>query len=398
MVMQPTLKREDVSLEQRDFVASSRGPNGDGFQLYPPDFDLGNRGLKHSGVFSASIPPEIVESQESSTPVRGALVVSTSQGETKAEMLIQLTPLEGGGMASRFFDEGGVLEFNFLFRPDNQVIRNISAHYSQKPLNAALEGATFFDSLTCAQGVLYFEIYEPKFHRFPIDELPLPIPEAFVDRHRDRLRVLDALHEVWRETGVEIRYPEDTEDNDDTGLSNLNHVLKAIRSGWAPEWVSSFNTPMARSEVQTILEELRRNGEVLRAFGFEVPNESYRIFDKHVDLGPSRRYLASARLTTTIEEIESWSSREPATTDSDFLDLTWEPTDHLPAHVFYFEWPRTSAESVRHALKEFENVYGYSSNRFRQAWEAGEAWTQDIEDGKEWFSLVQALDELTQED
>lgn len=393
MVMQSTLKREDVSLEQRDFIASPRTTNGDGFRLYPPDFDLGNGAQGRSGI-SASIPPEIVELQEAATPVRGALVVSTSEGETRVEMLIQSVPLEGGGMASRFFDEGEVLEFNFLMMPDNQGTINISTHYLQKPLDVALEGALFFDSLTHAPGTLYFEIYEPEFHRFPVAELPLPIPEAFVDQHRDRARLLEALHEVWRETGVEIRYPADTED--DIGLSNLNHVLKAIRSGWVPEWVSSFNTPMAKAEVQTILEELRRNGEVLRAFGFEVPNESYRVFDKQVDLGPSRRYLASARLVTTLEEIESWFSREPATTDH--FDLTWEPTDDLPIHVFYFKWPRTSDDSVKRALKDFENVYGYSSDRFRRAWEAGEAWAQEIEDGKEWFSLIQALDELTQED
>lgn len=392
MVMQSTLKREHVSLEQRDFVASPRTSNGDRFRLYPPDFELGNRGQGSSDL-STSIPPEVAALQESTTPVRGALVVSTGEGEARSEMLIQSVPLERGGMASRFFDESGVLEFNFLVLMGDQGTINISTHYSQKPLDVALKGALFFDSLTSTPGMLYFEIYEPEFHRFPVAELPLPIPEAFVDQHRDRLRLLEALHEVWRETGVEIRYPEGTDD--DAGLSNLNHVLKAIRSGWVPEWVSSFNTSMANSEVQTILEELRRNGEVFRAFGFEVPNESYRIFDKHVDLGPSRRYLASARLATTLEEIERWSSYERAATDH--LNLTWEPTDDLPIHVFYLEWPGTSEDSVRRALTEFENVYGHSSDRFRRAWEVGEAWAQELEDGKEWFSLIQALDELTQE-
>lgn len=394
MVMQSTLKKEDVSLEQRDFVASPRTTNGDGFRLYPPDFDLDNRVGERSDV-AASIPPELVELQKSTTSVRGALVVSTGEGETRSEMFIQSVPVEGGGMAFRFFDESGVLEFNFFVMSGVQGTINISTHYSQKPLDVALEGALFFDLLTRNPGMLYFEVYEPEFHRFPVAELPLPIPEAFVNQHRDRLRLLEALHEVWRETGVEIRYPEDTED-DDVGLSNLNHVLKAIRSGWVPEWVSSFNTPMAASEAQIILEESRRNGEVLRAFGFEVPNESYRIFGKQVDLGPSRRYLASARLITSREEMERWFSREPGTTDH--LDLTWEPTDDLPVHVFYFEWPKTSEDSVKRALKDFETVYGQSSDRFRRAWEAGEAWAQEIEDGKEWFSLIQALDELAQED
>jgi hypothetical protein len=332
--------------------------------------------------------------QESATPVRGALVVSTSEGETRAEILIQFAPLEGGGMASRFFDEDGVLEFDFLVMPGNEGTININTHYSQKPLDVALEGALFFDSLTRAPGLLYFEVHEPEFHRFPVAELPLPLPEVFVDRHRDRLRVLEALHEVRRETGVEVRYPSETED--DVGLSNLNHVLKAIRSGWVPEWVSNFTTPMPRSGVQTFLEELRQNGEVLRAFGFDVPNESYRVFDKQIDLGPSRRYLASARLTTPPEEIEGRLSREPATGGS--FDLTWEPTDDLPVHVFYLEWPRTSTESVRRGLKDFEDVYGYGSDRFGLAWEAGETWAREIEDGKEWFALIQALKELTQED
>lgn len=394
MVMQSALKREDVSLEQRDFVASPRTTDGDGFRLYPPDFDLGSGVRERSGV-AASIPPELVELQKSTVPVRGALVVSTGEGETRSEMLIQSVSLEGGGMAARFFDEGGVLEFNFLVLPGDQGTINVTTHYSRKPLDAALRGALFFDSLTRTPGMLYFEIYEPEFHRFPVAELPLPIPETFAVQHGDRLRLLEALHEIWQETGVEIRYPEDTEDSD-VALSNLNHVLKAIRSGWVPEWVSSFKTPMAGPDVRTILEELRRNGEVLRAFGFEVPNESYRIFNKSVDLGPSRRYLASARLATALDEIESWSSREPPS--NEFLDLIWEPTDDLPVHVFYFEWPRTSEGSVRRALKDFENAYEYDSGRFGRAWEAGEAWAKEIEDGKEWFSLIRALDELTRED
>ena len=96
-----------------------------------------------------------------------------------------------------------------------------------------MERALFFDSLTRAPGILYFEIHEPEFLRFPVVELPLPIPESFIDQRRDRVQLLEALHEVWRETGVEIRYPADMED--DAGLSNLNHVLKAMRSGWVPE-------------------------------------------------------------------------------------------------------------------------------------------------------------------
>lgn len=392
MVMQSTLKREELSLEQRDFVASPRATNGDGFRLYPPDFRLGDEGQERPGV-SAYISPEIIELQESAIPVRGALVVSTSEGETRGEMLIQAVPLEGGGMASRFFDEDGVLEFNFLVLPGDQGTININTHYSQKSLDMALEGALFFDSLTRKPGRLYFEVYEPEFHRFPVAELPLPIPEAFVDQHRDRLRLLEALHEIQRETDVEIRYPSETED--DIGLSNLNHVLKAIRSGWVPEWVSSINTPMPVSETQTFLEELRRNGEVLRAFAFDVPNESYRVFDKQIDLGPSRRYLAGARLATTLEEIEGRYSRKSALGDP--IELTWEPTNDFPIHVLYLEWPRTSTESVKRALKDFEDAHGYSSNRFGQAWEAGEAWAREIEDGKEWFSLIQALNELTQE-
>lgn len=390
--MRSALKTEELSLEQRDFVASPRAMNGDGYRLYPPDFTLGEQGEEHPGV-PASIPTEIIALQKSATPVRGALVVSTSEGETRAEMLIQSVTV-GGGMASRFFDENGVLEFNFLVVPGDQGTININTHYSQTPLDISLQGALFFDSLTRKPGLLYFEVYEPEFHRFPVAELPLPIPETLVDQHRDRLRLLEALHEVWRETGVEIKYPSETED--DTRLSNLNHVLKAIRSGWTPEWVSNFHTGMPSSEVRAILKELRQNDEVLRAFGFDVPNESYQVFDKQIELGPSRRYLASARLATSREGIEDWLSHEPATDDT--LELTWEPTDDLPVHVFYLEWPKTSIESVKRFLKDFEDIYGYSSDRFRQAWEAGEAWTQEIEDGKEWFSLVQALDELTQED
>jgi hypothetical protein len=93
-------------------------------------------------------------------------------------------------------------------------------------------------------------------------------PEREIAAHQDRLRFLRALHEIWTETGVEVRYPANT--NDREGLENLNLVLEAIRDGWVAQRVSDFRTGMPVSEVRELHDELRSRGVVLRAFMLEI--------------------------------------------------------------------------------------------------------------------------------
>jgi hypothetical protein len=220
------------------------------------------------------------------------------------------------------------------------------------------------------------------------------MPEPKRQAHRDRLRVLEALHEILLATGVEISYPEDSEDEEDS-LDNLNFVLKAIRGGWVVSSVEGFSTHVAAEEVRLLLEELRRNGEVDRAFLFELPEEAYDVFGKVVNLGPSRRYLAAARLVTTRQEMESWLGTSPA--GGAHLDLSWKPVDDMPLHVFFEDWPKTSLGSVERDIREFEAVYGVGSERFRQGRERGEAWIEEIEDANRWFALLQAREEFASE-
>lgn len=160
-------------------------------------------------------------------------------------------------------------------------------------------------------------------------------------------------------------------------------------------WVAGFNTHIPAPGVRALLNELRDKGEVLRAFGLDLPDERYMVFGKEVALGPSRRYIAAARLMTTQKELEDWLEAEPESTST--LELKWEPLDDTPMHVFFDEWPSSSVDSINRELQEFEAIYGFSSEDFEQAWRERESWTRNVPDGKRWFSLIQAREELAQE-
>ncbi len=172
-------------------------------------------------------------------------------------------------------------------------------------------------------------------------------------------------------------------------------MLAAIRGGWVVQQVASFSAHLPTTEVRALLDELRAKGEILRAFAFDLPDEMYEVFSKEVSLGPSRRYLAAARLVATEEELEAWLSKE--SDGSGALELRWEPVDGAPMRVFFDEWPRPSIRSISREIREFEVVYGVSSERFGQAWKECESWAREAPDDKRWFSLIQAREEIAQE-
>ena len=159
--------------------------------------------------------------------------------------------------------------------------------------------------------------------------------------------------------------------------------------------VASFGGHVPAVEVRALLDELRENGEIRRAFAFDLPDETYRVFGKEVSLGPSRRYLAAARLVATEEEMETWLGKESG--DSGALELRWEPIDGAPMHVFFAEWPKSTISSIDRELAEFEAVYGRRSEVFEQAWKARQPWARNTPDGKRWLSLIQAREEIAQE-
>lgn len=394
MCAMPTLVEEQLESQQEDFSSALALTSGGGVgRLFPGE----ERSASGMGSVSRTLANEFDKRAATQTiTIAGALGVSTSSDEPKVTMFNRVERSPNGSMMISFFDRHETLRLDIV--GDTEPI-NVKTHYTNKPLSAALQSARFFELLATTPGVLFFEAYEqvdentivPR--RIEIAELPLSVPEPELEGYRNRLQLLEGLYDIFVNTEVEIRYPENTEDVE--GLDNFNFVVKAVRGGWVASSVANFDTHMPVAEVRRLLDELRSQGEVLRAFGFDLPNESYRVFDKVISLGPSRRYLAAARLATSQEEIESWLDEKPKITDA--LEFRWEPIDDTPMHVFFGEWPKSSMNTINRDLQEFEIIYGISSEDFGRAWREHASWARDIPDGKRWFSLIQAREELAQE-
>ncbi len=339
------------------------------------------------------------QTAEEAVAVEGALVASTRDGDARLPMTCRVESSPTGRQTASYFDRAETL---LLRTASDAEELSIFLRCTGKPLDMALASAMFLDALMGTPGRLAFEVpvaaggggSAGAAFRFEIGDLPLPVPGPFLEAHRDRLEVLEALHEILLATGTEIRYPEDTGD-EEGGLGNLNFVLKAIRGGWVASSVGSFSTHVPPAEVRALVEELARDGEVGRAFLFELPEEAHEVFGTEVSLGPSRRYVAAAVLRTGREEMESWLGSGPGSDAR--LDLLWEPADGVPMHVFFEDWPESSLGSVERELREFEAVYRVGSERFKRGRERGEAWTEEIQDASRWFALVQAREELARE-
>jgi len=394
MSAQAILKQEERRSSQEDFHGLITTPNGGGVRLPPGEEHVASESLAAPETPLADAIGE--QATEREVEIEGALVASTRLVELKVPMTCRAEVSPSDSLTVSYFDRAETISLQIVF--DEQLV-HINTQYTDKPLEAALTSARFFQALMTMPGRLLFEVSvsveggEPTSILWEVGALPIPLPEPKLEEYRDRLRLLEALYEIMVNTGVEIGYPANT--RDEGQLSNLNFVLKAIRGGWVASSVTDFSTHVSAAEVRTLLEELQQEGQVGRAFFFEIPNEAYEVFGKEVNLGPSRRYLAAARLTTSRGEMESWLNENPE--DQDSFGLRWEPMDDAPMHVFFENWPKSSLASVERELREFEAVYRVSSERFKQAWEQGEAWIEEIQDGNRWFSLVQAREELMQE-
>ena len=346
----------------------------------------------------AGLAGEGAADEEMTTPIvlEGALVVSVRRDEFKIPMIARAERSADGEVKISFHDPAETLLLEIV--GDTGTV-NIRVQYSDKPLGAALTSARFFEALATAPGVLSFEVQvvvgegEPVPHRLELSDLPFAVPEPQLEDYRNRLRLLEGLYDIWLNTGVEIRYPAHTDDPE--GLRNFNFVVRAIRGGWVALSVTSFDIHVPATQARTLLEESPPGGEISRAFYFEVPKESYPVFGKGVDLGPSSRYLAGARLATTREEVEDQISATKGD-DTAVVNLVWEPIEDRPLHVFD-QWPKESAQVIAQDLQEYEALYGVSSQRFKQAWEQREPWLRKIPDGARWFSLIQAHEELAAE-
>lgn len=389
MITQTTLPLEELPSSQSAFRGVLTAPNGARTRLLPGEERVAGEALPFVGPALGSIAGEQATEEAAeveAAEVEGTLVVSARAARLPVTCKVERSP--AGGQTASYSDSAGTL---LLRTASDAQELNIVLRYTGKPLDAALASAKFLGALMGTSGRLALEVPlgVGTAFRFEIGDLPLPVPGSFLESHRNRLEVLEALHEILLATGTEIRYPEDTEDED---LEALNFVLKAVRGGWVASSVDGFATRLGPAEVRALLEELARDGEVGRAFLFDLPEETREVFGQTVNLGPSRRYVAAARLLTGREEMENWLGDGPGSEDR--LDLSWEPANGVPMHVFFEEWPRTSLGSVERELREFEAVYGVDSERFRRGRERGEPWVGEIQDANRWSALLEARDEL----
>ena len=386
MCAEAVLEELQLPATQEDFEGLHLEADGEAVRSSPADTVIDTQAM------SESRPPEMADARPVILDALVTLAADTEIGEFQLPMRARVESL-GGANQITLSDEARTLTLTLRFLSDYMVNANITMRYSGQPLDAALASARFFEMLATTLGRLFLESPAPASDRMPMADLPLSIPESDIATHRDRLRLLEALDEIWQETGVEIRYPAEPEAERD--LDNLNFVLRAIRGGWVAQHVESINIGMAEADVRSVLAQLGETDEVHRAFVFDLPSESYDVFGERVVLGPSRRYLADARLATPRGDIEGWLGGKPGS--QDILPLLWKPVDDIPVHVFFDEWPKSSLESVERQLREFEVVYGTSSSRFGEGWQQREQWARDIPDGKRWFSLIRAREELVQE-
>lgn len=396
MCAQTTLVEERHKSRQADFHGPVSSVNGDGVRLLSGEENVSSElrtgvGMALTGAFVDGI------SDQQTLPIvlEGAFVVSAGASEFKFPTIARIERTPDGGGTVNFHDYAETL----LLSPDSDTLY-VNTYYTEKPLPDALASARFFEVLSMTPGVLSFEAHgvvgeaELAPPRIEVADLPLSVPDAWIEDHRNRIRLLEGLFDIWRNTGVEIRYPENTDDEE--GLRNYNFVQGAVRGGWVALTVSSLDLHVPEAHARSLLEELQTSSQVSRAFYLEVPNESYLVFGKEVDLGPSDRYLAAARLATTREEIEEQLSATGNSVGA--VSLTWEPIDGAPVHVLFDQWPTgSSPNAIRQELREYEAIYGVRSQHFKQAWERREPWTLEVQDASRWFSLIEADEELAEE-
>ncbi|CAN5912059.1 hypothetical protein BH23ACT11_BH23ACT11_05020 [soil metagenome] len=281
-------------------------------------------------------------------------------------------------------DSAEGIEFALKIGTHRQGQLDLNVRYAGLPLDKALSYASFVSALHSSKGALYIAEPQQNSERFELFRLPLPLDNSRKSESEDMVRFLEALREVSEATGTKLVYPAEVKDED---LRKLNHILGAIRGGWVALPVIDFTTPLERDGIKNVLNLVAQEGEVLKSLAMTAEWERVKIFNAWVNLGPSIRYVSGARLLTPRSEMEQWLDSGPA--DESF-DVRWKPVEEARVHVFYNEWPKPSLRATREDIKAFEEETGRTSEEFRAAWDAGEAWTQEVEDGDIWLSLLDA--------
>ena len=327
-------------------------------------------------VVEAQLTPQFV-------PVR-FIAQGTKRSATLALPLkMDLTP--EGGFSLRTPDEVQSVKVVLVGHPDGRASLSINVQYQGLPVHEALYYAHFLRALYREKGLLYLAGPGPEEDRIELFDLPLPVSPSDRGEIEDRLRFLEVLDEIGRATGTEFVYPSEVDDDDRT---NLNRVLKVIRSGWVALPVTDFTTPMDAEGVRNALDMVVKEGEEFQALALTASWERVEIFGSWVELGPSVRYVASAQLVTPRAEMEEWLASGPEGGTS--FALRWVPADDTWVHAFYQEWPKPSLGAVREDIRAFEEEYGRDSDEFRRAWESGEEWAREVEGADVWMTLLDA--------
>lgn len=335
---------------------------------------------------------QVVEEALSLTrPVHSRLSVESVSGSVFLDLPLRFNLEAAPGFRLRTPEDLQGFAFMLDATPDGRVNINLNVRYAGLPVSEALSYARFLRALYGEEGTLFLTRLEPEELRFELLRLPLPLDAAKKEETEGVLRSFKALDEIGRATGAEFVYPAEV-DNED--LSNVNHVLKAIRSGWVALRVTDFTTPLNSEGVKNVLDLVAQEGEVARAFAMTSEGELYKIFDTWVNLGPSTRYVSAARLQSSRDEMEEWLVSQQDGDDS--FEVRWAPEGGAMVHVFYHEWPKPSSDVARRNIEAFEQEYGMSSDEFRQAWEKDEPNVRSIEDGDIWISFLDAQEAAEQ--
>ena len=373
-----------------NFNVSSEGPEDGGF-VARQDLPTGQPAHLESALPPALARRVVEEALSLARPVRCRLTVESGSGSVSLDLPLKFDPEAAPGLRLHTPEDTQGVEFVLDALPDGRANIKLNVRYAGLPVGRALSYASFLQALYGEEGTLYLTRQEPEELRLELLRLPLPLDPARKDEAEGMLRFLEALDEIGRATGAEFAYPAEVEDED---LSNVNHVLKAIRSGWVALRVTDFTTPLGREGVKNVLDLVVQEGEVARAFAMTSEGELYKVFDGWVDLGPSTRYVSAARLQSSRAEMEEWLASEHNEDDS--FEVRWAPEGGAMVHVFYHEWPKPSSDVARRNIEAFEDEYGMSSDEFRRAWEQGEARARSIEDGDIWISFLDAQEALKQ--
>ncbi|HLM77576.1 MAG TPA: hypothetical protein VK361_04180, partial [Rubrobacteraceae bacterium] len=315
-------------------------------------------------------------------PMLYRITVGTSEGSISLDLPMHAysEATSGSGITT-----GDATEVVFVLeaRLDQRVFLQLNVHYAGLPLSKALHYTRFLLTLSSSKGTLYLTRLEPQEESFELVDLPLPWDSAQKEETKARLSLLTALSEVSEATGVEFAYPSKIDEQD---LRDLNYILKVIRGGWVALPITDFTTPMDPEGIKNIIDLIGQKGNESGALGMSSPGERVKIFDTWVDLGPSIRHISGARLDTPLSEMKEWLASNPEPQES--FSVRWVPVEDAPLHVFFHDWPKPSLTATREDIKAFEAENGKTSEEFRQAWESGEEWAREVEDGDVWLTLL----------